>query len=135
MRTSYSIFGRRVVWIAIQPAFAWLGGSDDRMSAGMRVFSGVPIRRAVAAQRHSTSLARPQVHPVTTDLHARFAFTKVRLFDGRDCVEMRTASIRHHFFSCRYVLFESVFGESAIASKPRLSGYLKNLNLLGNTTE
>ena len=74
-----SIFGKSVVWKAVQPTLARLGGSDDRVSRGVRVFAGVPIWRAVAAQRHSTSLARPQMNPVIADLNALFAFTALRL--------------------------------------------------------
>jgi hypothetical protein len=39
-----SIIGERVVWIAVEPAFAWLRGSDCGMSGGVRVFAGVLIR-------------------------------------------------------------------------------------------
>ena len=62
------------------------------MSTGVRVFAGVLIRRAVAAQRDSTRLARPEMHPIGTDLHAFFAFAPVRLLDGlnRYCIQMRT---------------------------------------------
>jgi hypothetical protein len=51
------------------------------MSRGVRVFAGVPIRRAVAAKRDSTSLAGPQMNPICADLYAFFAFTTLRLFD------------------------------------------------------
>ena len=61
--------------------FAWLGGGNHGMSAAVRVFAGVLIRRAVAAKRDATRLARPKVHPVRTDLYAFFAFAAMRLFD------------------------------------------------------
>jgi hypothetical protein len=51
------------------------------MSAGVRVFSGVSIRRAITTQRRPTCLARPQVNPVVADLDALFAFAALRLFD------------------------------------------------------
>jgi hypothetical protein len=51
------------------------------MPTGVRVFAGVLIRRAVAAQRDSTRLARPQMNPVRTDLNAFFAFATLRLLD------------------------------------------------------
>ena len=75
---------------------ARLRGSDDRMPARVRVFARVTIRRAVAAKRNATRLARAQMHPARADLHAFFAFTALRMFDVSDCVEMRTASIGHH---------------------------------------
>jgi hypothetical protein len=67
------------------------------MSTGVRVFAGVLIRRAVAAQRDSTRLARPQMHPVGTDLYAFFAFAAIRLLDGLNVnrIQMRTASRTH----------------------------------------
>ncbi len=62
------------------------------MSTGMRVFAGVLIRRAVAAQRYAARLARPQMHPIGTDLHAFFAFATMRLLDrfNGDRIQMRT---------------------------------------------
>jgi hypothetical protein len=76
---------------------AWLRGSDHRMSTGVGVFAGVLIRGAVAAQRNSTCLTRPQMNPVTADLYAFFAFAPMRLLDrlNRDRIEMRTASRTH----------------------------------------
>jgi len=64
------------------------------MRTGVRVLAGVLIRRAVAAQRYSTRLARPEMHPVGTDLYAFFAFATMRLLDrlNRDSIQMRTAS-------------------------------------------
>jgi hypothetical protein len=73
----------------------WLCGRDDGMSRGVRVFAGVPIRRAVAAKRDSTSLAGPQMHPLRADLYAFFAFTALRRFDRLDRVKMRATSIGH----------------------------------------
>ena len=65
------------------------------MPATMRVFAGVLVWRAIAAERDSTRLAGPQMNPVCADLHAFFAFTALRLFDGRDRVEVRTRGIIH----------------------------------------
>jgi hypothetical protein len=61
--------------------FARLCRSDNRMPAGVRVFAGMPVRRAVAAERDATRLARAQMDPGRTDLHAFFAFTALRLLD------------------------------------------------------
>ena len=77
----HSVFGKGFIWVAVQPAFAWLRGGDHRLSAGVRMFGGVLIRRTVAAQRYPTCLARSQMHPVVTDLHALFAFGAKRLLD------------------------------------------------------
>ena len=74
---------------------ARLRGSDNRMPAGVRVFAGMLVRRAIATERHAARLARPQMHPAAADLHAFFAFAALRLFDGLDCIQMRTAARTH----------------------------------------
>ena len=51
------------------------------MPGGVRVFAGVPVRRAVATERDSAFLTRPQMNPVGAYLHAFFAFKALRLFD------------------------------------------------------
>jgi len=66
------------------------------MSAGVRVFAGVPIRRAVAAKRRSTCLAGAQMNPICADLYAFFAFATLRLLDRIDRVKMRATSIGHN---------------------------------------
>jgi len=69
------------------------------MSAGVRMLGRVTVRRAVAAKRHSTSLAGPQMHPVRADLYAFFTFTALRLFNRLDRVKMRAASVGHDLYS------------------------------------
>ena len=76
---------------------AWLRRSDHWMSTGVRVFAGVLIGGAVAAQRDSTRLACPEMHPIGPNLHAFFAFTPVRLLYrlNRDRIQMSTTSDVH----------------------------------------
>jgi len=69
------------------------------MSRSVRVFTGVPIRRAIAAERHATRLARPQMNPVAADLHALFAFGALRLLDCFDCIQMRAAAVIHDWLT------------------------------------
>ena len=95
-RNRRSIFGEGLVRIAIQPALTRLRRRDDRMSTLARVFAGVLIWRAVTAERDATCLARPQMDPGAADLHALFAFATLRLFDGFDCIQVRTASGTHN---------------------------------------
>ena len=75
---------------------------DHWMSTSVRMFAGVLIRRAVAAQRDSTCLARPEMHPIRTDLHAFFAFAAMRLLDrlNRNRIQMRTPSGTHDRLVC-----------------------------------
>ena len=67
------------------------------MSTGVRMFASVLIRRAVAAQRDSTRLARPQMNPVAADLYTFFAFAPMRLLDRLNLnrIQMRTPSVGH----------------------------------------
>ena len=51
------------------------------MPAGVRVFAGVPVRRAVATKRDAACLARAQVDPARADLHTFLAFAALRLLD------------------------------------------------------
>ena len=57
------------------------------MTGCVRVFSGVTIWRAVAAERHAALLARAQVNPFRSDLDALRALGNLGLsdrFDGSD---------------------------------------------------
>jgi hypothetical protein len=65
------------------------------MSAGVRVFTRMPVRRTIAAERHAACLARSQMNPARAGLHAFLAFAALWLFDGLDRLEMRAASVRH----------------------------------------
>src|SRR4029077_14696485 len=96
-RNRRSIFDEGLIWITVQPMVGRLRRCDHRMTTGVRVFAGVLIRRAVAAQRDSTCLASPQMNPVAADLYAFFAFAPMRLLDrlNRDRIQMRTASRTH----------------------------------------
>jgi hypothetical protein len=39
-----SVFGKGVIWVTVQPAFAGLSRSNNRMTTGVCVFTGVLIR-------------------------------------------------------------------------------------------
>src|SRR5438552_13320962 len=91
-RNRRSIFDEGLIWIAVQPMLARLRRCDHRVSTGVRVFAGVLIRRTVAAQRDAACLARPQMNPRRSDLHAFFAFATMRLLDRLNLnrIQMRT---------------------------------------------
>jgi hypothetical protein len=93
------ILRERVVRIAIQPALARLRGSDHGMCGCPRMLAGVLIWGAVATKRNATRLARAQMNPARTDLHAFFTFAALRLLDRFNRVEMRAASVRHNRMS------------------------------------
>jgi hypothetical protein len=82
------ILGEGIIRITIQPALTGLRGCDHRMPARVGVFARMLVRRAIAAECDSTSLAGPQMNPGRTDLHAFFAFTALRLFNRLDRVKM-----------------------------------------------
>ena len=68
------------------------------MPGRVRVFAGVLIWRAVAAERDTACLARAQMNPIATDLHALGAFANLRLLHEIDRVEMTTTAFRHNYF-------------------------------------
>jgi hypothetical protein len=80
-KTPVLIFCKRVVRIAIQPTLAGLSGRNNGMTGRTSVLAGMPVRRAVAAQRDAAFLTSPQVDPLRPDLYAFFAFAALGLFD------------------------------------------------------
>ena len=64
-----------------------------------RMFARVLVRRAVAAQRHATCLARAQMDPARADLHTFLAFAALRLLDRFNRIQMRTALVGHRGIS------------------------------------
>lgn len=69
------------------------------MCSRVGVFTGVAIRRTIAAKRDAALLTDAQMHPLRSDLHALRAFAIIGLLDRRDRVEMRAASVGHEIFS------------------------------------
>ena len=60
---------------------ARLRRGNHRVSTCVRVFTGMLIRRTVAAQRYAARLARPEMDPVAADLYAFIALAAMRLLD------------------------------------------------------
>jgi hypothetical protein len=58
------------------------------MPAGIRMFAGVPIWGAVAAERDAALLARAKMDPMVADFHALFAFLTLRMFYRPNRFEM-----------------------------------------------
>lgn len=79
-----------IIRITVNPAFARLAGGNHRMSAGVRVFARVAIRRTVAAKSHSAFLAGSQMDPGCSDLDAFAALHALRMFYFRDRFEVST---------------------------------------------
>ncbi len=79
-----------VIRIAIEPAFARLTGSNDRMSAGVRMFARVTIRRTVAAESHPALLAGSQMDPGRSDFDAFATLHALGKFYFRDRIEVST---------------------------------------------
>ena len=90
-----SILREGVVGIAIEPAFAWLGGNDDRVTRRVCMFARMPVWRAVATKRDSAFLAGAQMDPAAADLNAFLAFEFLRLFEGGDRVNVCASIVRH----------------------------------------
>jgi hypothetical protein len=84
---------KSVIRITIEPAFARLPGSDDWVSAGVRVFGRVAIGRTVAAESDSALLAGSQVDPGRSNLDAFAALHALRKFYFRDRIQVSTIGI------------------------------------------
>src|SRR5882672_4982433 len=84
-----SVFDKRLVRIAIEPALAGLPRRDHRMRALPGVLAGVLVRRGVAAKRHAARLTGAKVHPVRADPDALLTFALLGQFDILDLLEMR----------------------------------------------
>jgi hypothetical protein len=65
------------------------------MPGAVRVFAGVLIWRAIAAERNSTRLTRPQVDPLRPDLYTLIALAAFCAFDAGNRFEVRTRGIIH----------------------------------------
>src|SRR5262245_30461680 len=90
-----SILGELIVRIAIQPAFAGLGGRDDRVPGRAGVLGRMAVRRAVAAVRAAAFLAGSQMNPRSADLDALLALASFRRLDARDRVDVVAGLIGH----------------------------------------
>ena len=73
------------------------------MSGTARVFAGVTVGRAVAAQSDTALLTGAQMDPLRSDFYTLGAFADLRLLDRIDRIEMRAAAIGH----LRLWLFEA----------------------------
>ena len=80
------------------------------MPRGVRVLRGVSIRRAIATPRPATLLARPQVHPRRTNLHALLADALPGVFDFCYGVDMRTSFWRHGYPPGSLLDSQTLFG-------------------------
>ena len=72
-----------IVFEAVQPILARLRRSDHLVRRCLRMFPGVPVRRLVAASRAAARLARAQVQPRGSHLHAVLALAAPRVLDAR----------------------------------------------------
>ena len=64
------------------------------MPTRVGVFTGVLVRRAVAAECYAALLAGAQMHPVCADFNALFAFEALRMFYRPNRLEMRAGCHR-----------------------------------------
>src|SRR5438445_12511825 len=90
-----SILRKTVVRIAVQPPLPRLRRGDHRMTAGPRVFAGVAVGGAVAAQGGAAFLAGAQMDPLRAHLDALRAFPALGVPHSRDRGEMSAGTVRH----------------------------------------
>ena len=65
------------------------------MPGTVRVFAGVLVWRAIAAERNSTRLARSKMNPLRPNLYTLIALAAFCVFDVRNRFEVRTRGIIH----------------------------------------
>jgi hypothetical protein len=66
------------------------------MTGRVSVFTGMTIRRAIAAQSHTAFLAGPEMHPRISQLHAFHTLKSLRLADIFNRAKVKTnLSIGH----------------------------------------
>src|SRR5207237_9292687 len=68
---------------------------DHWMIRRSRVLGGVLVGRRIAAERRAAALARAEMHPRRTDLHALVAKMFPRMFHRGDAVDVRAAPVTH----------------------------------------
>ena len=69
------------------------------MTDGERMFSGVAVRRAVAAEGHAAGLASSQMDPWRTYLHTLFTDKLCGKFDSSNCCDV-FAGFSSHILEC-----------------------------------
>ena len=96
----------RLVRIAVQPALAGFARRNYRMIGGAGVFRCMPVGRVVTTTRAPTFLARAQMHPSRTNLHAVLTLRALRMFHAGNCLEMGTSLIRHRVLYWRITVMD-----------------------------
>src|SRR6185436_11425228 len=95
LRPTPSIFGKRVVGIAVEPALMRLGRRDHRMTRRTCMLRGMTVGRVVAAIRPAAFLTRAEVDPSRADFHAVVAFASFGLLDAVYGLDMCASLFRH----------------------------------------
>ena len=93
--TRSSVFGKRVVRIAIEPALTRLRRCDHRMPRRASVLRRVTVGRVVATMRTPALLTRTKMNPRSADLDALLAFTSFRVLDAGNRINVDAILIGH----------------------------------------
>ena len=93
--TPSSVFRKRVVRIAIEPALARLRRCDNRMPRRARVLRRVTVGRVVAAMRATALLTGTEMNPGSADLDALLALPSFWVLDAGNGSDVDTALIGH----------------------------------------
>src|SRR4029077_12577231 len=96
---SRSILRKGVVWIAVQPALPRLCRCDHGMLARLRVLGCVAVRRVITTTRRAALLTRSQMNPACADFHAFLTLSALRVFDGRNSLDMSAGCLSHRRLS------------------------------------
>ena len=91
----YSVFGKGVVGVAVQPPFARFSGGDDRVCRCPCMFARVTVGRTVTAQGEAALLTGAEMHPPCADLHTLLALMPLRTLDSGDSGDVGAGFSRH----------------------------------------
>jgi hypothetical protein len=90
-----SVFGKRVIRIAIEPALARLCRCDHVMPRRASVLCRVTVGRVVATMRATALLTGTEMNPCSADLDALLAFPSLRVLDAGDRGNVDATLIGH----------------------------------------
>ena len=93
--TRSSVFGKRVVRIAIEPALTRLRRCDNRMPRRASVLRRVTVGRVVAAMRATALLTGTEMNPGSAHLDALLALPSFWVLDAGNGIDVGTTLIGH----------------------------------------
>ena len=96
-----SVFGKRLVRIAVEPALTRLRRCNNRMPRRARVLRRVSVGRVVATMRAAAFLTGAKMNPCAANLDALLAFPSLWVLDAGNGIDVDTTLIGHDILQGR----------------------------------